>query len=413
MDYSFYIAKRLTLSSGGKKKAPGVAVSVIAVALSVAVMIASIAIVLGFKKEIRDKVVGFNGHITLFSVPTSSDDDNILTLTPTLKNILDDTPFVCDYSLQAAIPAILKTKDDFKGVYLKGLNGYISTSFIKDNLVEGKIVDFSKEENKDKILISENAANQLRLKVGDKIDTYFISDDVRVRRLIIEGIYNSHFDQYDDVTAYGSINLIQHLGQIKDDQGTYLQISTDDFDRIPENTLYLQQRLNKALAEGELYKMYRTDNVMNQGAGLFSWLNLLDTNVIVVLVLMMIVGVVTLVSGMLIIIIEKKRFIGMMRALGTPNSQIRKIFIYLAMRIALIGLLIGNAVTLAALYFQKKTHFISLDPDSYYIDFVPVNLDPISIVILNAGVLVVTYLVLILPSGFIARISPSETMRYE
>ena len=408
-----YIARRLSLSSGGKRKAPAVAVAIAAVALSVAVMLAAISIVLGFKQEIRNKVVGFNGHISLYVSPTTSDEDNIMTLIPSLKEELDKLPFITDYSLQASIPAILKTSDDFKGVYLRGLNGNGACEFIKKNLVEGELVDFSESANKMKVIISNTAANQLKLKVGDKIDTYFISDDVRVRRLEIVGIYNSHFDEYDDVMIFGALPLVQQLGGIDGNQGTYLQIYTDNFDKISDYTYQLQTHLNEALADGRLFRLYRTDNVMNQGMNFFSWLSLLDTNVVVVLTLMMIVGCVTLVSGMLIIIIEKKRFIGMIRALGATTKLVREIFIWLAIRIAVCGLVIGNIVALTFLYLQKNMHFIPLDADTYYIDYVPVEITIPSILLLNLGVLVVTYFVLIFPSKFVAKISPAETMRYE
>ena len=412
-NYPLYIARRLSLSAGGKKKAPAVSVAVAAVALSVAVMLASISIVLGFKQEIRDKVIGFNSHISIYVAPTTPDEDNIVTLTPSLKQELRSLPFITDYSLQAAIPAILKTSTDFKGVYLKGLSGKSSREFLNKNLEEGKIADFNEPANKNKVVISRKAANQLNLKTGDKIDTYFISDEVRVRRLEITGIYNSHFDQYDDVMIFGALPLIQQLGGINENQGTTLQVTTDNFDQIQDYTLSLQQHLNDALADGSLYRLYRTDNAYNQGINFFSWLSLLDTNVVVVLILMMIVGCVTLVSGMLIIIIEKKRFIGIMKALGAPTSKIRNIFVWLAIRIALWGMLIGNIIIIAFLYIQKTTHFIPLDADSYYIDFVPVIINWQSILCLNAGVLTVTYLVLILPSRFVAGISPAETMKGE
>lgn len=198
MNYPLYIASKLSLSSGGKKAAPAVTVAICAVALSIGVMIASIAIVLGFKHEIREKVIGFNSHISVFPSPTSMDDESLLTLTPALKEVLDEVPFITDYSIQASIPAILKTQTDFKGVYLKGLSGKGNDNdFLKRNLEEGTIADYSDLDNKNKVIVSRNAARQLGLRVGDKIDTYFISDDVRVRRLEITGIFNSHFDQYD------------------------------------------------------------------------------------------------------------------------------------------------------------------------------------------------------------------------
>lgn len=413
MNYSLFIARRLSLSPAGDKKAPAVHVAVAAVALSVAVMLASIAIVMGFKHEIREKIVGFNGHITLYPLQKDSNEDELITMTPSLKSELSELGFISDYSLQAAIPAILKTSSDFKGVYLKGLNGGNTTDFITSNLESGEMVDFSLVENKDKVFISNIAASQLGLKAGDKIDTYFISDDVRVRRLEISGVFNSHFDQYDNIMIYGSLALVQQLGNIGGDQGTYIQITTENFDKIPQYEQRLQQHLNEAYNDGRIFRLYKTDTVLNQGMGYFSWLALLDTNVVVVLVLMMIVACITLVSGMLIIIIERKRFIGMIKALGAPTSSIRNIFVFLALRIALRGMLIGNIVMIALIIIQNKTHYLPLDADSYYIDFVPTSLSAFAVIVLNIGVLIVTYSVLILPSKFVAGISPAETMRYE
>ncbi|ROT03723.1 MULTISPECIES: ABC transporter permease [Bacteroidales] len=413
MNYAFFVSRHLSLSYGGNKKAPAIIVAVVAVALSVAVMIISISIVLGFKKEIRDKVIGFNSHITLFSSPISNNEDNIITLTPVLQKELNKMSFVTDYSLQAAIPAILKTNSDFKGTYLKGIASERSVEFLRKNLLSGEVVDFSNPENKAKIIISNKVASQLGLSVGDKIDTYFISDEIRVRRLSVVGVYDSHFDQYDDLMIFGSLSLIQQLGNIEDNQGTSLQINTDDFSNVQEYSVILQNTLNKAVAEGELSYVFHVENAYNQGVVYFSWLNLLDTNVVVVLILMMIVGCVTLVSGMLIIILEKKSFIGIMKALGASTSKIREIFIWLALRIALWGMSIGNIIAVTFIYMQRKTHFIPLDPDSYYIDFVPVVMSWESIVLLNIGVLFVVYCVLILPSRFVASVSPAQTMLSE
>ena len=410
MNYPFYIARRLSLGNGGRGTSPAVTVAIISIAISVIVMIASIAIVLGFKREIREKVVGFNGHISLYRVPTSEEDDNLITATPFLKEVLDDFPFIEEYFEQAAIPAILKTSDDFKGVYMRGLQGKTATDYIRKNLEEGEIPDYSEDEEKNKILISRIAANQLKLEVGENLETYFISDDIRARKLEIAGIFNSHFDQYDDVLIFGSMKLIQQLGNLPDNTGTYIVIQTNDFDKILENTYQLQERLNYAIASGETEAFYRTDNVLNQGRGFFGWLSLLDTNVIVIIILMMVVGCVTLISGMLIIILERKRFIGLMRALGAPAGKIRNIFIYMAVRIAFIGIVIGDVFILLLLYFQQEYHFLQLDADSYYIDFVPVFLPGWIVLALNAGVLVVTYLVLVLPSRFVGKISPSETL---
>lgn len=410
MNLPFYLAGKLSLGNGGNKISPAVTVAIVAIAISVAVMIASLAIVLGFKNEIRDKVVGFNGHLSLFRIPTSEEDDNLITVSPFLKNILDNSPFIKEYTYVASIPAILKTTDDFKGVYLRGLQGDKSIEYIRKNLEEGVIPDYSQEDSKNKIIISRIAANQLKLKVGDKIETYFISDDIRVRKLEIEGIFNSHFDQYDDVLIFGSMALVAQLGNLPENTGTYIIINTDSFDNIQDYTNELQYLLNDAVAKGESDAFYRLDNVLNQGRGFFSWLSLLDTNVIVIIILMMVVGCVTLVSGMLIIILERKKFIGLMRSLGANTSKIRNVFIFMAVRIASIGIAIGDILILFLLYYQDKYHFLKLDPDAYYIDFVPVYLSGYMVVALNVGVLIVTYFVLVLPSRFVAKISPAESM---
>ena len=409
MNYPLFLARRLSLGEG-RRVSPAVTVAIIAVAISVAVMIASIAIVLGFKKEITEKVVGFNGHISLFRVPNSEEDDNLISINPFLQSILEEMPFITEYTPQASIPAILKTEDDFKGVYLRGLKGKNLTEYIEKNLESGEVPDYNEEESKNRIIISRIAANQLRLDTGDRIDTYFISDDVRVRRLEISGIYNSHFDQYDDVMIFGAMPLVEQLGNLPEQTGTYIMLQTDDFEKVPEYTAVLQEEINRAVAYGETDSYYRTDNVLSQGRGFFSWLSLLDTNVVVIIILMMVVGCVTLVSGMMIIILEKKKFIGLMRALGAPANKIRSVFIYLAVRISFIGILIGDLIILGLLYAQATYHFMVLDPDSYYIDFVPVFLPGWIVVALNAGVLFVTYLVLVLPSRFVGKISPVESM---
>lgn len=413
VNYPLFLARRLSLASGKHKSSPAVAVAIISVAISVAVMIASIAIVLGFKKEIREKVVGFNGHITLFRVPTSEDDDNLITLTPELKSQLEAIPFITDFSVTASIPAIFKTSDDFKGVYLRGLQGNLTNNYLKKNLEEGYIPDFGEDSTKNEILISRTIADKLLLKLGDKIDTYFISDDIRVRKLKIAGVYNTHFDQYDDVLIYGSMVLISQLADLPENTGTYIVIDTNDFDGIAENTFILQNILNQPALQGDSSTFYKSDNVLSQGRGFFSWLSLLDTNVAVIITLMIIVGCVTLTSGMLIIILERRKLIGLMRALGANTSGIRKVFIYMALKIALIGIMIGDIFIILFLYFQDKYHFLHLDADSYYIDFVPVDLTPLPIILVNIGVMIIAYFVLVLPSRFVGKISPAESLMRE
>lgn len=412
MNISLYLAKRLSPSSGDRKSSPAIKVSVTAVALSVGVMLAAIAVVIGFKREIREKVTGFNSHISIYlSGNTPEEENNLITLTPTLGQFLENQPYIRDYSLELSMPAVLKTSDDFKGIYLKSLNGRQLTDFLQNSLEEGRVPDFTNDKERDQIVISRIAANELGLKAGDRIDTYFINDNIKARRLEVAGIYNSHFDTYDKVMVYGALGLIQDVAGLKENQGTTIEITTDDESKIDQYTAELHNAISEAIESGLLYRRYMIDNVHNKGAAYFSWLALLDTNVIVVLTLMTIVAVATLISGMLILILDKKRFIGVTRSMGASVSTVRKVFVYLALKVALTGMAIGNAVMLSLLYLQQSRHIIPLDPEAYYIDFVPVELNWWSIAALNAACFLIIYLSLILPSRFVARISPAEAMR--
>ncbi|MDE7421693.1 MAG: FtsX-like permease family protein [Muribaculaceae bacterium] len=402
----------MALGSGGRKASPGVKVATAAIALSVAVMIASIAIVLGFKREITDKVLGFTSHIVM-TVSADSDGDNIITMTPTLKKILDSQDCIDDYSLQISIPTILKTPNDFKGIFLKTLEDKAMREFLRSNLISGRIPDYSQDSCRLEIVLSRMAANQLGLKQDDKVDCFFINDDVKVRRLKIAGIFDSHFDAYDNLMVYGSRSLAEAFTGLKPNQGSSILINITDFNNLDEETIAIQNNLNEALAEGLIYKKYYFENAHIQGASYFHWLSMLDTNVIVVLTLMMIVGCITLISGMLTIILDKKRFIGLIKALGASNGKVRQVFVYLALRVAILGMAIGNLFILVLLLIQDKYHIFHLDASSYYIDFVPVEMNWTAFLILNIGVIAVIYLTLIFPSRIIANISPSETMRSE
>lgn len=419
--YPFFLARRLSLSSGGRKASPAVRVAVVAVALSVVVMLAAVAIVTGFKREITSRLEGFNSDLTITVAPASGmEDNNIVTLSSTIAGILDENPAVKDYSLQISAPAILKTPDEFKGMYLRSLSGLGLEQLLGKSLEEGKLPDFVKNPDAmesdsvaRQILIPRAAADRLSLKAGDKIDVYFITDEVRVRRLFVTGVYNSHFETYDDVFCFGSPALLREIGNIAPQQGTSITVFTGDLDSSAADAGALQYEFDKAVAEGRLFKPLKVSALRDTSGNFMSWLELLDMNVLVVLTLMTFVACITLVSGMLIVIVDKRRFIALMKALGMPASKLRSVFVYLSMRVTLLGLIIGDIVGVGLLWLQRETHFIPLDADSYYIDFVPVELDWQSLLFLNLGVLLISYLVLILPARFVGSISPAATLSTE
>lgn len=423
---SAYLARRLSLSSGGRRVSPAVVVSTTAVALSVAVMILAISIVVGFKREITGRVTGFNSDITLYAHAVSSDgvSDPTVTLTPTLQSMLAELPYVEEASLQLNIPSILKTKDDFKGVYLKAFSGRDLGRFVETALEEGETSEAWRRGGADAlykgvslgdsaIWISRMTADKLRLKTGDVIPAYFMTDRILVRKLKIAGIYNSHFDDYDDNFAFASLSLIQKMASLSPSQGTGISVSVDDFDNVEAYAQDLRQRISAGLDNGMIYRPLRVESARDSGAGYFHWLSMLDTNVWVVLTLMTSVACITLISGMLIIMTDKVRFIALMAALGARRKLLSRVFVLLAVRVAAVGMLLGDVVALGIILLQDKYRFLPLDPESYYIDFVPVALPWAAFLLLNIGVILVVWLMLILPSRYVGKVSPARVLTRE
>ena len=405
------ISRRISLSASGKSQSPAVKVAVIAVALSFSVMLAAICIVNGFNREIRDKVAGFNSHITI--VPSRDSQQSTIRLSPAVKEYFSSIPYVNNVSGELSVPAVLKTESDFKGVYVKGIDEGDTFDFIAHkSIVSGHSPDFTSEEDAGSIIISQQASNQLGISAGDSLLTYFITDDIRLRKLKVSGIYNSRFENYDNLFAYAPISTVREISGIGPEDVTSIHIHTSEFDSIPYHTLLLHQRLSMA-EDAPALPSVNIENIFTQGASFFQWLSLLDTNVIVILVLMGIVTIVTMISAMLIVITDKIKFIGILKSLGTSNLLIRKIFIMLSLKVTVIGLFIGNAIMIPMLLIQEKFRIFPLDPESYYIDFVPVEMSVITVVALNAAVILLVVVSLLLPSGYVAKISPAETLKYD
>lgn len=414
MNFPLYAARHISVTGSEHRKTPAMKVAITAVALCVIVMLATIGIVSGFKKEVRAKVLGFNPHFTI-TQPSSEQTSNIIDFTPALREVLDSIPYVTNYHPMIAMPAILKTDSDFKGTYLHGVSDSPLSQFLESNLSEGRMPKMAEDPDSTKyeVLISDITARQLGLKTGESINTYFMNDGIRVRKFTITGIFNTHFDTYDNLNIYAPLPTVRKIAKLPEDKGTALAVYTDNFNNLDEYYGDLSGRLITAYAEGFISSPLQVTSVMQQGAVYFQWLDILDMNVIVILVLMTAVACATIISGMLIIILNQKRLIGILRALGTSRRGIRRIFVYLALKIAGIGLLIGNCIAIPLLLLQQYLHIVPLDPENYYIDYVPVSLSLPAILILNLGVFLLIYLSLLLPSAFAAKISPAETMRYE
>ncbi len=402
---SLYIARKLSLSADGRRWSPSVTLSVIAVALSLSVMLAAVCIVTGFKKEITSGVIGFNSHITI--LPHSDASRPVITLTPTLKNLLDDKPYIADYSLETSMPAVFKTPEQFKGIYIRGIDNMTDSVFLASKLVKGRMPSFS--GNHAEVLLSQKTALDLGIVPGDTLDTFFMGGDVTMRLYVVAGTYLSHFE-YDTNYAYLPLKTANEVVALSQGEGTDIKINTINLEQSDVYTADLINSLEQGYAENELYSRYNVVSTVRAAAGYFSWLSLLDTNVIVILILMTAVAAITLISAMLIMIGEKARIIGILRALGTAQRSIRSIFVILACRVCILGLILGNAITLTFLILEEKYHFVHLDPEAYYIDFMPVTINPWFVIILNIGVVAAVFLLLLIPARSASRIAPAEAM---
>lgn len=418
MKFELFIARRLRLKSGKStgKRSPSVTIAVAGIALAIVIMMIAIVVVLGFKHEIRDKVMGFDAQINIMPASVYSNSDNrFIVYNDTLRDLISSTlPQNAEISLSIKQPGILKTDSDFMGVILKGMDNGYNWKFVSDNLAEGKIPDYSCDENKNSIIISRIMSASLGLDVGDRIYAYFFNDNnIRTRRFEIAGIYESHFGEYDRITAFAPIEALQKISRLQSDMGSSIEIRGLNPDKIMDNCIALQENIAEACYRQGLSQMYQIDNVYHTGALYFNWLDLLDTNVVVILILMAFVSGFTLVSSMFIIILERINMIGVLKSLGASNAQIRRIFIMLTERLVLKGMLFGNIIALSLIFIQSKFHILPLDPEAYYLNYVPVEINWWHIVALNVGVIIISALILVLPSHLVSTISPAKTIRYE
>ena len=395
MNFPLFIARRIYSDHIGdqqKVSKPAIRIAVAGVAIGLAVMIISVCVVLGFKHTIRDKVVGFGSHIQVANFYTlqSSAIDQPIAIGDSMMNVLKKTEGVKHVQRFAMKQGILKTDNDFLGVMFKGVGPEFDSTFIHKNRVEGSIPHFSDQQSTNRILISKDMANKLRVKAGDRIFAYFIGDGgVRTRRFTISGIYQTNLAQYDNTTCFCDLYTARKLNAWTD----------------------IINRINRT--QDQYGNTFSSKTIRELSPQIFSWLDLLDLNVWIILAIMTAVAVVTMISGLLIIILERTTMIGVLKALGARNSTVRHTFLWFAAFIIGKGLLIGDALALALILLQKFTGFAKLDPQTYYVDVVPVELDWMLIVALNVATMLIALFVLIAPSYLVSHIHPAKSMRYE
>lgn len=415
MNFSFFIAHKLYKDKGGRQHVsrPAITIATAGVAIGLVVMLLSVFVVLGFKHTIRDKVIGFGSHIQVTNFMTQmSSDQAPIAMNDSMIKVIGGIEGVKHVERFAYKQGILKTDSDFLGVMFEGVAQEYDTTFIHQNMVAGSIPKFSDSQSGNHILISQNIADKLKVNAGDRIFAYFIDENgVRMRRFTIQGIYQTNLSQYDQVMCFADLYTTVKLNAWQPDQVSGAAITVNDFKQLDEVESRFVEKINRT--EDRYGETYATQTIRDINPQIFSWLDLLDMNVWIILVLMVSVTGVTMISGLLIIILERTTMIGVLKALGTRNKTIRHIFLWFAAFIIGRALLIGNAIAHGMALLQQWTGIIKLDPATYYVSTVPVEINIPLLIILNVATLLISLFVLIAPSYLISHIHPAKSMRYE
>lgn len=391
---------------------PAVRVAVAGIALGLAVMILSVAIVIGFKKEVRNKVIGFGSHIQITNFESNSSYElQPLAVSDSLVAHLASMEGIRHVERFATKPGMLKTDQDFQGIVLKGVDTDFDWTFFKSNLLEGDTLAIDPDKRTTDVVISSYLANLLGLKLDDSFLTYFVQDEVRARKFHIVGIYETGFVDYDKLFILADIKQIRRLNDWEADEVSGLELLVDDYDRL--DPIAEAVYFDMAERQDRLGNTFYTRSIKELNPMIFSWLDVLDINVVVILVLMLAVAGFTMISGLLIIILERANMIGILKALGENNDSIRKIFLYVSFFLIGKGLLWGNAIGASLCLIQSLFHVVKLDPAVYYLDAVPIDLSVGSLLLLNIGSLAASLLMMLGPTYLITKIDPVKSIRFE
>ena len=410
-----FLARHIYDEKGDKKKVsrPAIRIATIGVAIGLAVMIVTVSVVLGFKHTIRDKVAGFGSHIQIQNIFAYTQAGNFpICLGDTLATAFKQVKEVRHIQRYTHTQGILKTDDDFMGVVLKGLGAEYDTQFLKESMIEGELPQFCDSASKYPVVISKTMADKLQLRVGDRLFAYFINnDDIKARRFTIKGIYQTNMKRFDDIFCLTDIYVTNKLNGWRTDQCSGAELLINDFTQLEQIYPQIAEIANKTHDKDE--QTLAAQTIMQAYPQVFSWLGLLDINVWIILALMTAVAGFTMISGLLIIILERTQMIGILKALGARNNTIRHTFLWFAAFIIGKGLFWGNIIGLGIVILQMKTGLVSLDPQTYYVNEAPMEINVPIIIALNLSTLIISVLVLIAPSYLVSRIHPARSMRYE
>lgn len=415
MNFPLFIARRIYNDKGDKRMVsrPAIRIATIGIAIGLAVMIITVSVVLGFKHTIRDKVVGFGGHIQVHNVLLFNDvDPYSICVNDSLHDAISKIEGVNHVERYSVTQGLLKTEDDFLGVAFKGVGPEFNATFLKEHLLEGEIPQFSDSTSHYQLLMSKMIADKLKLKAGDKVFAYFIgSDNVKTRKYTVCGIYQTNMTRFDESLCFTDLYTVNKLNGWGKEDCTGIGVTVNYLDQIDVTEENFINTVNRS--SDEKGNMLTSQTIYDSYPQVFMWLELLDINVWIILALMVCVAGFTMISGLLIIILERTQMIGVLKALGARNKTVRHTFLWFAVFIIGQGMLWGNIIGIGIVLLQQYTGVISLDPQTYYVSEAPMELNVPLILLLDVVTLLICVFVLIAPSYLISHIHPAKSMRYE
>lgn len=411
MNLELFIARRLLKGDKtGTVSVPIVKIALIGIALGVCVMLLSVFVITGFKKEITTKLSGFTAHLNITAYENNNSyAGSDIQLNDSLVTEIRSLPEVKQVYAYVTKPAILKSKEEIHGVILKGMDSLYQSGFYKNHLLAGQYPDFTSDTVSNDILISAAVAGLLNIKTGNRISAHFVQDPPRVRVFTIRGIYDTGFKEYDDMFVICDMRHLQRLNGWDGKQVSGLGVELQDMHDI---TL-TEWKIDEILPVEEDEDFYKITTLRETAPQVFDWLNLLNMNVWIILTLIVVVAGFNMVSGLLILILDKTSLIGILKALGYKNICLRRLFLYIAIGLIGRGMVAGNILALLLAGVQYYFRIIKLDAVTYYMDTVPIHFDLFYMLLLNAGVLIVSVLMLIIPTMLISRIRPIKAIRFE
>lgn len=411
MNFEYFIAKRFIDSKTYKSSisAPIIKIGIVAIALGIIVMLIAIATGIGLEQKIREKVIAFNGHTIISNYDTNNSQESIRPISTKQEFYPEFTSVSGIKHIQGVTTksGVIRKEEVYEYVMVKGVGADYNWTYFKEYLVEGKLPDFSGKRNEE-LLVSRYLADRLHLKVGDSINTYFLKDDERqppsILTYIIVGVYNSGFKDFDQLFVIGDIKHIKRLNRWEKDQVGNFEVFIEDYDQLDQKDEAIYKAIPSTL---------KTEKVSDRFYTIFEWISIFDKNIYGIIGIMILVAGINMITALLVLILERTQVIGILKALGSSNVSVRKIFLYNATYLIIVGLFWGNLIGLTLLFAQKYLNLFPLDPDTYYVSSVPVYLNLGYILALNLGTFLLCMAMLLIPSYIITKISPVKAIRFE